>query len=165
MSNLTGDPRTFILVLIAIGFAIQQITVGHNLDVNTALTLFVGGLGAGGVSVAHTAGVNAATHSDRRHSRCSRCRSLCRAEGGRMNSRNGAGPPHPDTGVDPSVGTDDPAQREHEYLSTNVRNRLLARSVQGPQQDTDPYARAGGRRYGRRGGDCSGGIACVGRSK
>lgn len=59
--SIFGDPRTFILVLIAIGFAIQQITVGHNLDTNTALTIFIGGLGAGGVSVAHTAGVNAAT--------------------------------------------------------------------------------------------------------
>lgn len=58
--TIFGDPRTFILVLIAIGFAIQQITIGHNLDVNTSLTLLVGGLGAGGVSVAHTAGVNAA---------------------------------------------------------------------------------------------------------
>lgn len=59
--TLFGDPRTFVLVLIAVGFAIQQITVGHNLDLNTSLTLLVGGLGAGGVSVAHTAGVNAAT--------------------------------------------------------------------------------------------------------
>jgi hypothetical protein len=56
-----GDPRTFVLILIAIGFAIQQITVGHNIDSNTALTLMVGAFGAGGVSVAHTAGVNAAT--------------------------------------------------------------------------------------------------------
>lgn len=61
MTAIIGDPRTFVLVLIAIGFAIQQITVGHNLDVNTALTLLVGGFGAGGVSVAHTAGVNAAS--------------------------------------------------------------------------------------------------------
>jgi hypothetical protein len=59
--NIFTDYRTFVLVLIAIGFAIQQITVGHNLDANTSLTLLVGAFGAGGVSVAHTAGVNAAS--------------------------------------------------------------------------------------------------------
>lgn len=58
--TLFTDARTFILILIAIGFAIQQITVGHNLDSNTSLTILVGAFGAGGVSVAHTAGVNAA---------------------------------------------------------------------------------------------------------
>ncbi len=61
MLKAIGDPRSFALVLITIGFAIQQITVGHNLDTNTAMTLLVGGLGAGGVSVAHAAGINAAT--------------------------------------------------------------------------------------------------------
>jgi hypothetical protein len=61
MTTIFTDARTFLLILIAIGFSIQQITVGHNLDLNTSLTLLVGAFGAGGVSVAHTAGVNAAS--------------------------------------------------------------------------------------------------------
>ena len=60
MPTIFTDNRTFLLILIAIGFAIQQITVGHNLDMNTSLVLLVSAFGAGGVSVAHTAGVNAA---------------------------------------------------------------------------------------------------------
>ncbi len=60
MPNI-GDPRTFLLILVVIGFALQQITVGHNLDQPTALSLLYAGLAAGGVSVAHTAGVAAAS--------------------------------------------------------------------------------------------------------
>ena len=50
----------YILCLITIGFAIQQITVGHNLDPTTSLTLLYAGLAGGGISAGHTAGVNAA---------------------------------------------------------------------------------------------------------
>lgn len=62
LSGLNGW-WTPVLVLILIAFAIQQLTVGHNLPQDTALTLLLAGFGAGGVSVAHTAGVNAATPS------------------------------------------------------------------------------------------------------
>lgn len=54
-----SDPRGFFLVLVVVGFAIYELAAGHHIDQATALTLLYTGLGAGGVAVAHTAGVRA----------------------------------------------------------------------------------------------------------
>lgn len=54
-----SDPRGFFLVLVLIGFAIYELAAGHHIDQATALTLLYTGFGAGGVAVAHTAGVRA----------------------------------------------------------------------------------------------------------
>ncbi len=52
------------LTLVTVGFGIQQLTVGHNIDPQTALTILLAGLAGGGVSVAHAAGVSAASSTN-----------------------------------------------------------------------------------------------------
>ena len=54
------DWRTFALVLVAIAFAVSDLWHFHAVDTQTDLTILLGALGGGGVSLAHTAGVNAA---------------------------------------------------------------------------------------------------------
>ena len=54
------DWRTFALVLVAIGFAVADLWYFHSIDKTTDLAILLAALGGGGVSVAHTAGVNAA---------------------------------------------------------------------------------------------------------
>lgn len=55
------DWKTFGLVLIAIAFAVSDLWHFKAVDTQTDLTILLAALGGGGVSVAHTAGVNAAT--------------------------------------------------------------------------------------------------------
>lgn len=55
-----ADWRTSLLVLIAIAFAVADLWHFHSLDTQTDLAILFGAFAGGGLSVAHTAGVNAA---------------------------------------------------------------------------------------------------------
>lgn len=57
------DWKTFGLVLVAIAFAVADLWHFKAVDTQTDLTILLAALGGGGASVAHTAGVNAATAS------------------------------------------------------------------------------------------------------
>jgi hypothetical protein len=59
MTILT-DWRAFALVCLGIGFAISDLWHFHAVDSQTDLAILFAAFGGGGISVAHTAGANAA---------------------------------------------------------------------------------------------------------